>query len=537
MKKHISTIIAILVFITGLSLLLYPTVSNYWNSLYQTRVVANYSDTMAKMNEQDKKAAIDAASNYNSSLVTNAGRFTPSDSELSLYKSLLNADGTGMMGYIVIPEIQCKLAIYHTVDDSVLQIGVGHLSGSSLPVGGKSTHCVLSSHRGLPSAKLFTELDRLKKGDVFYLHVYDQVLTYEVDNIAIVEPNDYGLLEIEEGQDLCTLFTCTPYGINTQRLLVRGHRIENTLGVSSLTSDAAKVNSLVVASCVGIVILSIGFIVRSYEMERKIKNCIICFIVLFFMGVTTVKADTFGSLVVSCPIENVSVSLYRVADTEMNLVSPFSKYSVSLKEEDLNGVANILENHILKDHIQPDYTSDSVFSNLELGIYLIVPSGNDEYVFQPSLVSITSGSEITSELKYEKKESLTSLHVLKTWKNDSKKKRPTSISVDLLQTDANGETSVIDKQVLSSDNAWSYTWDHLSSLYSYRVLESKVPSGYTESVVQEKNTVVLTNTANKTITDKKKTDKELPLTGQLWWPVPVLLFVGMSLFGLGKYLR
>lgn len=177
--------------------------------------MANYSDTMAKMNGQDKKAAIDAAVNYNSSLVTNAGRFTLSDSELSLYKSLLNADGTGMMGYIVIPEIQCKLAIYHTVDDSVLQVGVGHLEGSSLPVGGKSTHCVLSSHRGLPSAKLFTELDRLKKGDVFYLHVYDRVLTYEVDQIAIVEPNDYGLLEIEEGQDLCTLFTCTPYGINT----------------------------------------------------------------------------------------------------------------------------------------------------------------------------------------------------------------------------------------------------------------------------------------------------------------------------------
>lgn len=272
-------------------------------------------------------------------------------------------------------------------------------------------------------------------------------------------------------------------------------------------------------------------------MERKIRNCIICFIVLFFMGVTTIKAKTLGSLVISCPIENVSVSLYRVADTEMNLVAPFSKYSVSLKEEDLNGVASILENHILKDHIEADYTSDSVFSNLELGIYLIVPSGNDEYVFQPSLVSITSGSEITSELKYEKKESLTSLHVLKTWKNDSKKKRPTSVSVDLLQTDSNGETSVIDKQVLSSDNAWSYTWDNLSSSYSYRVLESKVPSGYTESVVQEKNTVVLTNTANKTITDKKKTDKELPLTGQLWWPVPVLLFVGMSLFGLGKYLR
>ena len=262
MRKHMSTIIAILVFITGLSLLLYPTVSNYWNSLHQSRVVANYSDTMAKLSKQDKQAEIDRAVEYNSRLINNGGRFTPSDSEFSEYKSLLNADGTGMMGYITIPKIGVKLAIYHTVDDAVLQVGVGHLEGSSLPVGGSGTHCVLSSHRGLPSAKLFTELDRMKKGDVFYLHVYDRVLAYQVDNIAIVEPNDYGLLEIEEGQDLCTLFTCTPYGINTQRLLVRGHRIENALGESSLTSDAAKVNSLVVASCVGIVILSIGFIIR-----------------------------------------------------------------------------------------------------------------------------------------------------------------------------------------------------------------------------------------------------------------------------------
>lgn len=264
-----TTIIAVLVFITGLSLLLYPTVSNYWNSLYQTRVVANYSDTMKKMDQKEKQDAIDAAVAYNETLLSNAGRFTPSDEELDVYKSLLNADGTGMMGYIVIPEIRCKLAIYHTVDDSVLQVGVGHLEGSSLPVGGKSTHCVLSSHRGLPSSKLFTELDRLKKGDVFYLHVYDRVLAYEVDNIAIVEPNDYGLLEIEEGKDLCTLFTCTPYGINTQRLLVRGHRIENTLEDANLTSDAAKVNSLVVASCIGVVILCVGFIIGKLRKKGR----------------------------------------------------------------------------------------------------------------------------------------------------------------------------------------------------------------------------------------------------------------------------
>ncbi len=267
MKKHMSTIIAILVYITGLSLLLYPTVSNYWNSLHQSRVVANYSDTMAKMDKKEKQAEIDRAVEYNAGLVNNGGRFTPSDSELSEYKSLLNADGTGMMGYVTIPKIQVKLAIYHTVDDSVLQVGVGHLEGSSLPVGGSSTHCVISSHRGLPSAKLFTELDRLKKGDVFYLHVYDKVLAYQVDNIAIVEPTDYGLLEIEEGKDLCTLFTCTPYGINTHRLLVRGHRVENVMDEKNLTADAAKIDPLVVASVIGLIMLGIGYIV--YRFRKK----------------------------------------------------------------------------------------------------------------------------------------------------------------------------------------------------------------------------------------------------------------------------
>lgn len=267
MRKHMSTIIAILVFITGLSLLLYPTVSNYWNSLHQSRVVANYSDRMAKLSKQDKQAEIDRAVEYNLGLVNNGDRFTPSDSELDLYKSLLNTDGTGMMGYVTIPKIQVKLALYHTVDESVLQVGAGHLEGSSLPVGGASTHCVLSSHRGLPSAKLFTELDRMKKGDVFYLHVYDRVLAYQVDNIAIVEPNDYGLLEIEEGKDLCTLFTCTPYGINTHRLFVRGHRVENVMDEKNLTADAARVNPLVVASVIGLILYGIGYVV--YRMKKK----------------------------------------------------------------------------------------------------------------------------------------------------------------------------------------------------------------------------------------------------------------------------
>ena len=267
MKKHLSTIITVFVFTLGLSLLLYPTVSNFWNSRHQSRAVANYSLVMDGKDQQEKQAAIDAAIVYNESLLSNISRFIPTEEELNVYKDLLNADGSGMMGYITIPSIDCKLAIYHTVDASVLQVSAGHLEGSSLPVGGKSTHTVLSGHRGLPSAKLFTDLDQLKEGDIFYLHVYGEVLTYEVDQIAIVEPNDYGLLQIEEGKDLCTLFTCTPYGINTHRLLVRGHRVENTNTDMHLFSEASKISPTLVAACIGVLLLVIICIV--YTVIRK----------------------------------------------------------------------------------------------------------------------------------------------------------------------------------------------------------------------------------------------------------------------------
>lgn len=273
MRKHMATIIAVLVFITGISLLLYPTVSEYWNSLYQSKVVANYSDKMKKMNQKEKQAAIDKAKVYNESLLMNDARFTPTEEQIAEYKSLLNADGLGMMGYIVIPKIHLKLAVSHTVDASVLQVGVGHLEGSSLPVGGNSTHCVLSSHRGLPSAKLFTELDELVEGDIFYLHVYGQVLAYKVDHIATIEPDDYSLFEIEEGKDLCTLFTCTPYGINTQRLVVRGHRISNSLDGVKLNGDAIKINRYIVAICIAIIILYTGYTIR--KAVRKIKRRIL----------------------------------------------------------------------------------------------------------------------------------------------------------------------------------------------------------------------------------------------------------------------
>ena len=226
MRKHVSTITTVLVFLAGLSLLLYPTVSNYWNSKHQTQAVAEYSDRIEKMDEQEKKQAFEQAEKYNETLISDSGRFTPTEEQDEWYKSLLDIDGTGMMGYITIPEIDCKLALYHTVDASVLQVGVGHMEGSSLPVGGSGTHCVFSGHRGLPSAKIFTDLDQMKNGDIFLIHVLGKTLAYKVDQIKTVLPEESSELDIIEGEDHVTLVTCTPYGVNTHRLLIRGIRTE-----------------------------------------------------------------------------------------------------------------------------------------------------------------------------------------------------------------------------------------------------------------------------------------------------------------------
>ena len=272
-RKYISTIILCITFITGLSLLLYPTVSNYWNSQHQTQAVVDYTERIEKMDDSEKLNEIGRAVDYNSLLVDNGRRFSPSKEEDLLYRSILSIDDNGMMGYITIPELRLKLAIYHGVDESVLQVGIGHIEGSSLPVGGEGTHCVLSGHRGLPSAKLFTDIDKLVIGDVFMLHVYDKVLTYEVDQILIVEPEDYSALAIEEGEDYCTLVTCTPYGINTHRLLIRGHRIENmTIDGTRVTSDAIKVNKYLVIAGLSLLLLFVYYlfvlIVRLYKKKR-----------------------------------------------------------------------------------------------------------------------------------------------------------------------------------------------------------------------------------------------------------------------------
>ena len=260
-----------LILLVGLSLLLYPSVSDYWNSLHQSRAIATYAEEVANLDEDQYAEIWDAAAEYNASLLERTNSYLLSDVQKETYQQLLNVSGTGVMGYIEIPVIQCSLPLYHGTDEGVLQIAVGHLDWTSLPVGGESTHCVLSGHRGLPSAKLFTNLDKLVVGDVFMLRVLDEVLTYEVDQILIVAPHETSELQIVKGQDYCTLVTCTPYGINSHRLLVRGHRIENLAEAKTVhvTADAMQIEPMIVAPIVAIPILLVLLILLLLPKPKK----------------------------------------------------------------------------------------------------------------------------------------------------------------------------------------------------------------------------------------------------------------------------
>lgn len=274
-KNRITTLLLALVFLAGLSLLLYPTVSDYWNSFHASRAVAAYAQEVADLNGEEYDRLLEAARDYNARVAQRSNTFALTEEEAAEYQSLLNMDGTGIMGYIEIPNIKLSLPIYHGTEESVLQIAVGHLDWSALPVGGEGTHCVLSGHRGLPSAKLFTNLDQLREGDTFTLRVLDEVLCYEVDQIRVVEPQDTDALLPEPGQDLCTLVTCTPYGVNTHRLLVRGHRIENPDSADAIrvTSDAMQIEPILVAPAVGVplALLAVAALLLS-DRRRKRKN-------------------------------------------------------------------------------------------------------------------------------------------------------------------------------------------------------------------------------------------------------------------------
>lgn len=274
MKDRLSTFMLILVLVMGLSLLLYPTVSDYWNSMHQSKAIASYSDQVSNLNQEKYEQMLKDALEYNQWLMERENPYLVTDEQRIRYNSLLNFNGTGIMGYIEIPAINVTIPIYHGTEETVLQVAIGHLDWTSLPIGGESTHCVISGHRGLPSAKLFTDLDQLVEGDLFLLQILDETLTYQVDQILIVEPDDTDALLIEKGKDYCTLVTCTPYGVNSHRMLVRGHRIENQKEavVVRVTADAIQVDPLIVATVIVIpmlLLLVIIVIIRDDIRRRK----------------------------------------------------------------------------------------------------------------------------------------------------------------------------------------------------------------------------------------------------------------------------
>ena len=276
-KKILPLMLAGCIFLGGCALLAYPRVSQWLNGMHQSEVIADYSSTVDGLDEEAAEKELQRAADYNRELTDTGSLTDPFENKLEAngqYPTLLNFTAEGVMGYIEIPKIKCNLPIYHGTDEAVLQIAIGHVQGSSLPAGGESTHCVLSGHRGLPSAKLFSDLDQLTEGDVFLLRVLDETLTYEVDQIRTVLPDELDDLAIEEGKEYCTLVTCTPYGINSHRLLVRGHRVENQASASTIrvTADAMQIEPLLIAPLVAVPMLLVLLVMVLIPHRTKKKG-------------------------------------------------------------------------------------------------------------------------------------------------------------------------------------------------------------------------------------------------------------------------
>ena len=268
MKRDKIGLILVLMLFIGVCVLLYPAVSQYWNSRTQTRAVENYQDILNSLKQEDYDIYFEEADQYNQALRALSQPMID-HRQLTEYNKILNINGNGIMGYVSIPKLGVEIPIYHGTSAEVLNIACGHVEGSSLPVGGESTHSVLSAHRGLPHAKLFTELDKLELGDTFQLTILNRTLTYQVDQIKVVRPTEIDDVQIVEEKDLCTLLTCTPYGVNSHRLLVRGVRIENAPPLLYVTSDAYQIDSLVATPMVAAPILLILLIVLMVKYRDK----------------------------------------------------------------------------------------------------------------------------------------------------------------------------------------------------------------------------------------------------------------------------
>ena len=275
LKKHGLTLILSTILLVGLGLIAYPSFSDYWNSFHQAKAIATYAENVADMSQEKYDEILGKAERYNKKLAKTGIRWQLTEEQKEEYNKQLVVGDTSIMGYIYIPKIDITLPIYHGTDESVLQVAIGHLEGTSLPVGGKTSHCVLSGHRGLPSAKLFSDLDKMSEGDTFSLTIMNRTLTYEVDQIRVVEPTDLSDLGMVKGKDYCTLVTCTPYGINTHRLLVRGHRTENPDGDADVIADALQIEPIYIAPFLAVpilILLTLGVIIVTNRRIRAIRR-------------------------------------------------------------------------------------------------------------------------------------------------------------------------------------------------------------------------------------------------------------------------
>lgn len=267
LRSHVPEILLTCLLLVGVGIVLYPTVSDWWNDMHQSQAIATYQKAVEDNSAEKNKKMWDAAVAYNEALPHDDSRFEMTAAQRKVYDQTLDVTGTGIMGYVEIPKISVKLPIYHGTDSSILQVAIGHIPGSSLPVGGKGTHCVISGHRGLPSARLFTDIDQLQKGDLFKLNVLGKTLTYQVDQIKTVLPDQLDDLAIDDGMDYCTLVTCTPYGVNTHRLLVRGHRVPNQ--DSTASGDAERVSPVLMAAAITLLVLLVALAVRGIVRARR----------------------------------------------------------------------------------------------------------------------------------------------------------------------------------------------------------------------------------------------------------------------------
>lgn len=270
-KKYLSDIVVAIILIAGVGLLAYPTIADYVNELHSSKAIGSYVEKTKDLSKEEKENLLEEAREYNKSLVDKINRYYLSEEEKKRYNHILNITKTGIMAYIEIPKLNVYMPVYHGTDEGVLQIAAGHLPGSSFPIGGESTHSLISGHSGLPSAKLFTDIDKLKKGDLFFIHVFDEVLAYKVNQIKIVLPDDVETLEIEKGKDYVTLITCTPYGVNSHRLLVRGERTAYKEPESKIEDRIEKNNRKYTMLSAGVILalISTGFLISVFLIKRR----------------------------------------------------------------------------------------------------------------------------------------------------------------------------------------------------------------------------------------------------------------------------